>query len=142
MQTIEFSVRYTLDEYLSFVAEHALVVINEQRAAKGKAPLAFLTWWTRSMIWALATPAFLYKRHKVGECRFTIDAQQVARTAKGGAMSVPWSEVVAVHRYSQGWLVAKANGAMPLPLRCMTPLQIAEFSQFLQSRPQPPSAAQ
>jgi hypothetical protein len=140
MQTITFSVRYTRDEYLSFVSDHALLVGNQQRVAKGKPRLPDLPWWMRAMIRAIATPVYFYKLSKVGECRFTIDEQQLVRETKDGAMTVPWRDVVAVHQHSQCWLVAKAHGAMPLPFRCMSDTQRAEFAQFVRGLPRQAAA--
>jgi hypothetical protein len=48
---------------------------------------------------------------------------------------MPWTDVTAVHRYSHGYLVVKgAEGAMPLPYRCLSPEQAADLGAIVERR--------
>jgi hypothetical protein len=39
-----------------------------------------------------------------------------------------------VHRYSQAYLIDKGHGGMPIPYRCLTVAERAQFERFLLSR--------
>jgi hypothetical protein len=121
VDSIAFSVSYTLREYLSFVRDYLPVGIERARSAgkirKGKKVNP------RHVRWALmpvATIGFYYKKWRMPVCDFVIDEREIRRTTADGLMVVPWSKVVAIHRYAEGFLVEKSNGAMPLPYRCFS----------------------
>ena len=134
MHSVSFSVSYTLSEYLSFVHEHAAVVMADERATKGKAPREKLSTFTHYFITAFASIMFFFKKRRMPVCAFTIDEERIVRTTADGQLVVPWHEIVAIHRYSQGYLVAKANGAMPLPFRCLTVAQASVLKALIERR--------
>lgn len=134
MHSVSFSVSYTLSEYLSFVQEHAAVVMAEERATKGKPPRGKPSTFTRHFITAFASIMFFFKMRRMPVCNFTIDEERIVRATADGQLVVPWHEIVAIHRYSQGYLVAKANGAMPLPFRCLALDQASVLKALIEKR--------
>ena len=46
-------------------------------------------------------------------------------------MNVPWSKVIAIHRYSPGYLIEKVGGAFPIPYRCLTDNQRGDLERFI-----------
>jgi hypothetical protein len=126
MTLIAFSVSYTLSEYVSIVQEHAPTLLAKQRGSRAETankPSLF----TRGMISTVATISFFFKKRRMPVCDFVIDEQQIRRKTAAGELVVSWSDVVAVHRYSRGFLVEKPGGAMPLPYRCFSPEQSSAF---------------
>jgi len=67
-------------------------------------------------------------------CDFAIDEDRITRTTADGQVVVPWRDVNAIHRYRNGYLVAKVDGAMPLPLRCLTPDQASVLGTLIEKR--------
>jgi len=134
VRTIVFSVSFTLSEYLAFVQAHAGMVMAERFAATGKASKQGLSPISRFLIKGFASVAFLFKRSRMPVCKFTIDEERIVRTAPDGQLVVPWNEVVAIHRYSHGYLVAERHGAVPLPFSCIAPEQIADLDALIQRR--------
>ena len=129
--SIQFSVSYSLSEYLSIVKEHLPVAIAEHPRSKGK-PRKQPSVFDRFLIVPLASVAFAFKKRRMPVCDFTISEQGIRRVTAMGELHVPWSEVVAVHRYSQGYLVAKKNGGIPLPHRCFTSESAQLFALLVQ----------
>jgi len=130
---LHFSVSYSLAEYRSFVQEHMAVVMAKRVAAKGKRSQGqsrLLRW----LIGAVAGPAFLLKKRRMPVCEFTIDEHEILRKAADGHLVVPWSKVVAVHRYSQGYLVERDNGGIPIPYRCLSNEQLGVLNQLIDRR--------
>jgi hypothetical protein len=130
MPSITFSVSYTLNEYLSFVQEHAAAVLAKQAGAKGKLPRSKPSLLSRGLISIFASVMFFFKKRRMPICEFTIDEQRIVRNTALGQLVVLWPEIVAIHRYSQGYLVEKCNGAMPLPFRCLSPQQASVLGGF------------
>jgi YcxB-like protein len=131
LRTIEFDVFYGLREYLSVTREHTLPYLNEERHKKGKSDVTAEHWLFRAMHGAFTTPIYLFKVITIGSCRFRIDASQIERETKGGVLKSTWDDVIEVKRYSRAYLIVKTNGAMPLPYRCFTQKQRAEFDSLL-----------
>src|SRR5471032_3452250 len=124
MPTISFSVSYTLREYLSFVRDHLPVGIallapeGKKKRAPSKAVYPFVL--------AFAAVVFFFKKRAMPVCDFVIDEKEIRRTTRGGTLVVPWSDLIAVRRYSRGFLLDKGTkGAMPLPYRCFSAEQMA-----------------
>ena len=119
MSVSEISVSYTLDEHLSFVRDHLPTML------RGKAhPPPWL-------ISATVSLAFAIKKLQMPVCDFSIDDQRIRRRTARGELNVPWSEVIAVHRYSQGFLVERTRGSMGLPYRSFNAEQVAQFESML-----------
>jgi hypothetical protein len=68
-------------------------------------------------------PLFLFKYWRIGACRFTIDGEGIVRDSKAGRLSVPWSEVKGILEYPSGYLIMKAHGGMPIPMRAISGAQ-------------------
>lgn len=128
---IKFEVSYQLREYLSFVfdflpyaqaAKNAGASSRDMHAMKDiPSPGACVVpLWRRALLLPVACLAFFVKRSKVGTCQFTVDGEGVMRESKSGPIQVPWAKVIRVFRLSQCYLVAKAEGAMPIPYRCLS----------------------
>jgi hypothetical protein len=111
---ITFRVRYRFSEYRSMVEDHMPTAMRELGRTPGK-PNVLSTFALRVFLWGL----FQYKQSRVGECRFEIDAEGLTRHAKGREKRFAWSEIAALHRYREGYIVALAKGGMPLPHRCL-----------------------
>ena len=77
---------------------------------------------------------FLVKKRRMPVCEFTIDKHHIARKTKDGRLLVAWSDIVAIHVYSQGYLVEKNNGAMPLPFRCLSPEEASALRILVERR--------
>jgi hypothetical protein len=67
-----------------------------------------------------ASVVFYFKKRRMPECHFTINGEQIKRVTQDGVLEIPWTDVVAVHSYTQGYMVQKLKGAVPLPYRCLT----------------------
>ena len=55
----------------------------------------------------------------MGSCSFTIDHEGIESVTALGRFSKTWRDVLAVHRYSQGYLMVFSKGAIPIPYRCL-----------------------
>jgi hypothetical protein len=133
-----FSVIYRLPEYLAILREYLPVQLLEWERSRSKKPRGRLSWSSRAtvalMVPLIGTPIFLRKKRRMPVCRFTIDGERIVREAGGGRLSVPWSEVVTVHRLAGAWMIDKGRGALPLPYRCLDAAQRAAFERLLVSR--------
>jgi hypothetical protein len=63
---------------------------------------------------------FFLKSRRVGVCTFTLSSEGVARSAKGGTFTVPWSHIKAVQKYESSYLIDTGDGAMPIPFRVLS----------------------
>ena len=120
---IQFDVSYQMREYLDLVSDHARAEVILRRRAERK-PLRRLDLLTvRAGLWVVGPPLFLYKKWRIGACRFTIDGEGIVRDSKAGRLSVPWSEVKGILEYPSGYLIMKAHGGMPIPMRAISGAQ-------------------
>jgi hypothetical protein len=135
---IHFTVIYELREYLRLLGEHLPADIHAWERARTKAPRDQLSWSGRVALAVLVplmgTPIFLLKKRRMPICRFTIDVGGIERRTNDGSLFAAWTDVVAVHRYSQAYLIDKGHGGMPIPYRCLTVAERAQFERFLLSR--------
>lgn len=88
----------------------------------------------RMWVLLLATPVFLFKRHRMPACKFSIDDERIERVTARGTMSRRWSEVLALRRYSQGYLLTFGSGAIPIPYRCLDGDQSRRLRAFAARR--------
>jgi hypothetical protein len=128
---IRINVSYQLIEYLSFLNDHLLVVVNDELRKKGKPATTRVGWFTRAATMLIGPPALIYKRRRVGDCEFLIDEHRLLRRSLDGELDTPWSDVKTVYRYSKCYLVEKQEGAMPLPYRCFSLEQRTSFDELL-----------
>ena len=120
---IQFDVSYQMREYLDLVSDHARAEVILRRRAERK-PLRRLDLLSvRAGLWVVGPPLFLYKKWRIGACRFTIDGEGIVRDSKAGRLSVPWSEVKGILEYPSGYLIMKAHGGMPIPMRAISGAQ-------------------
>ena len=117
---VEFDVTYQLGEYRQFVIDH---VGQMSRRRPG--------FFTRMFVTAIAVPSYLFKSAKLGRCSFRIDAAGITRRSSHRELRIAASEVVAVHRYTRGYLVQKEAGAMPIPYRCLDASQTSALEALM-----------
>jgi hypothetical protein len=89
----------------------------------------------------LCPPVFYLKKRRMPVCEFVIDREGIERTSRLGVLRRGWGEVVQVRRYSQGYLVAFARGAVPIPFRCLDAGQRERFRAFSLARREATRAA-
>ncbi|HLX24059.1 MAG TPA: YcxB family protein [Usitatibacter sp.] len=132
MPTITIFVSYGLGEYLSVVRDH-LPTMLEMGVATGKLKRMPPKVW-HPLFLAGSIVAFVFKKRRVGDCTFVIDEKGIHRSALDGAMTVPWSDLVAVRRYSRAYLIDEGSkGAMALPYRCFSPEQKVAMEGFIRA---------
>ena len=134
MEPITFSVTFSLKEYLHFVKNHALVVINKELITRGKPARDKVPLWLSLLILLPAATGFYFKKRAMPVCAFKIDADGIERTTNARRYAVPWERVVAIHKYPQGTLFAGATGAMPVPNRCLDASQLLRLNALIEKR--------
>lgn len=112
---VNFSVAYTLGEYLAILREHMAFVMRQKRPGKRQSK-----WLWPAMLAVVATPIFYWKKRRMPVCDFRIDAAGIERTTRGGTLARRWDQVQSVRRYRLGYVVMFEKSGMPLPFRCMT----------------------
>lgn len=133
MQNMElnFHVKYRLGEYRSLVTSHVIADFTRLKAGQGKQVKRLDLFLLRAMLYLFTPPIFLFKVLKVGSCDFKFDDAGIVRSTKLGELVVPWADIVQIHEYPAGYLFAKANGAMPVPLRVLTDAQLAQLKSYI-----------
>lgn len=127
---LEFSVSYRLAEYLSFARDHAPLVTQRVLTAKGK-PLQTTSRLQGVALTLICSVAFFFKKRRMPICKFVITEDGIHRSAASRNLFVPWTEVLAVHRYSQGYFIEMHRGAMPLPFRCLGAQQVSALDALV-----------
>jgi len=127
---VKFSVSYSLGEYLSIVQDHIPSVLSAYEAERGK-PLTRRPKLLKFFWIPLASVGFYFKKRRMPVCHFTIDRERIQRVTRDGTLEIPWTNVIAVHPSTQGYLVEKSKGAVPLPYRCLTAEQAEAFEVFV-----------
>lgn len=124
---IRFTASYGLREYSAVVRQHLAAVLAQRGMAHRR--LGPGTWLLMAL---LIPPIFLFKKLRVGDCRFEIDARGLTRHSRAGTLALAWREVSAVHCYGGAYLVAKpGGGAMPLPYRCFSADERRRFDGWI-----------
>lgn len=119
-RSVAFEVSYRLGEYLAFLRARVATVMGERAPQPARTPSKLENMLVWCVLSVFGSVAFLYKVPRVGRCRFLIDGAQISRQSRKGDLIVPWSDVIAVHRYPFGYLISKASGSLPVPLRVLT----------------------
>ena len=117
---VAFEVSYRLGEYLAFLRARVATVLGEHTSQPGRTPSKLENMLVWCVLSVFGSVAFLCKVPRVGRCRFLIDGSQISRESRRGNLVVPWSDVVAVHRYPFGYLISKVKGSIPVPLRVLS----------------------
>ncbi len=133
LAVIEFSVSYTLKEYLKFVSGHSLIVINEELRTQGKSEVTRVPFHVGIAIKLAAAVSFFFKKLAMPICQFQINNVGIYRTTRDGIYSVAWPEVKEIYEQSHGHLIVGPSGAFPIPFRCLTAVQREELSGFINS---------
>ena len=127
---LEFSVRYSLPEYVSFMWQHARYLIRRRRIG------APASWTMLVKTTCLAGVHFVLQgraRHTYG---FIIDQHGIVRTGPGGVTLIGWQDVSAIRSYSCGRLLVLKRGTLPIPARCLNRQQsdsLAAYAVFAAS---------
>ncbi|WP_070246641.1 YcxB family protein [Duganella phyllosphaerae] len=108
-----------------------LPILRASKPGRGKTLGRRDAWTLRCCVYLFAPPIFLFKVLRVGACDFRIDSAGIVRSAKSGVVTVPWSDLVAIHEYPAGYLFAKKTGAMPVPYRVLTDVQRLALDHFI-----------
>ena len=110
---LEFSVRYSLPEYVSFMWQHARYLIRRRRiGAPASWTMLLRSTWLAGCHFVLQGRS----RHTYG---FTIDQHGIVRTGPGGVTLIGWEDVSAIRSYSRGRLLVLKRGTLPIPARCL-----------------------
>lgn len=130
---LQFSVRYTLTEYVSFMWQHAHYLIRRRRI---QAPTSW--YMLVKSTWASAFH-FVVQGRSRHTYEFTIDCHGIVRTGPGGVTLIGWEDVSAIRRYSGGRLLVLKRGTLPIPARCLSREQsdnLAEYAAWLKAATQ------
>lgn len=130
---IAFSVSYSRAEYLGFVSDHAPTMLAEYYTSRGK-PTRPMSRLHEIALTACCSLAFYFKKRAMPVCKFVIDQDGIRRSSAKGDLFVPWAKVGAVHRYSQGYLLAGGKGLIPLPRRCFSDEDVNTLEALLTRR--------
>lgn len=135
MSSIDLRVSYGLCECMSFVRDfgawhQATEGGKTELQSSTRSPLARFV--HTATLYLIAPPIFVVKKHAVGNCEFSIDEHRIVRRSKSADVALLWRDVVRVHRLTRAYLVQKEQGALPLPYRAFTALQIQQFESILE----------
>ena len=114
LPVLNFSVRYALFEYVSFMWEHSGHLIRRRR-------IGLLSGWYMHLksTWSAAFHfvALGRARHTY---EFTVDVHGIVRSAQSGVTLIDWNDVTAIRTYSRGFLMVLKRGTLPIPFRCLS----------------------
>ena len=126
---IEFSVVYNFREYRRFALDH-LDSMSGTAVLNGRKVTPLIRFFVGI---GVAVP-FIRKKRRMPMCEFRIDNGEIRRTTADGVLRTTWEDVVAIRRYSAGYLIEKQKGAMPIPYRCLNELQRTTLETFFRAR--------
>ena len=121
---LHFKVRYALPEYVSFMWQHAGYLIRRRRIG------TLATYWMLSKSTSAAAMHFVAQGRSRHLYDFLIDVHGIVRTSGTGVTLVPWADVVAIRRYSRGYMMVLKRGTLPIPFRCLDVVQTAVLEAF------------
>ena len=124
---LRFKVRYALLEYVSFMWQHGRYLIRRRRIGR------LSTWWMLTRSTAAAALNFVLQGRSRHLYDFQIDQHGIIRTSGTGVTLVPWADVSAVRRYSRGYMMVLKRGTLPIPFRCLSPVQAGCMDRFATS---------
>jgi hypothetical protein len=124
---LEFSVRYSLAEYVSFMWQHARYLIRRRRIG---APASW--YMLLKSTWASAFHFVMQGRSR-HTYEFTIDRHGIVRTGPGGVTLIGWEDVSAIRSYSRGRLLVLKRGTLPIPARCLDRAQSDSLAGYAAS---------
>jgi hypothetical protein len=124
---ITFTVCYRFTEWLTFVRAYIRTVAIAQGKLKEGQKLPKYIY----LFMPLALMIFLYKKHKVPQCTFSIDQDGVTRSVRGKAKTYSWDKFTAAYPYAPGIILALKKGAMPIPRRCLSASQWLQLKTLI-----------
>ncbi len=123
-QELHFKVRYALPEYVSFMWQHGGYLIRRRRIGK------LATWWMLSKSTTTAAMHFVAQGRSRHLYDFLIDVHGIVRTSSTGVTLVPWTDVTAIRRYTNGYMMVLKRGTLPVPFRCLDKAQANLMDAF------------
>jgi len=121
---LEFTVRYSLPEYVVFMWQHARYLIRRRRiGAPASWTMLLRSTWLAGFHFVLQGRS----RHTYG---FTIDQHGIVRTGPGGVTLIGWEDVSAIRSYSRGRLLVLKRGTVPIPARCLNRQQSDSLAAY------------
>jgi hypothetical protein len=124
---LEFSVRYSLGEYVSFMWQHARYLIRRRRiGAPSSWYMLVKTTWSAGFHFVIQGRS----RHTYG---FAIDQHGIVRTGPGGVTLIGWEDVSAIRSYSRGRMLVLKHGTLPIPARCLNRQQSDSLAAYAAS---------
>lgn len=121
---LQFSVRYALPEYVSFMWQHAGYLIRRRRVGRATG------WYLLARSTSAAALHFVVQGRASRVYDFTIDQHGILRSSTAGVTVLGWGDVKGVRRYSRGYLLMLKQGTLPIPYRCLGADQAARFDGF------------
>ena len=121
---LNFSVRYALPEYVSFMWQHTGYIIRRRRIGR------LGTLWMTAKNTAAAATHFVAQGRSRCIYDFTIDDHGIIRTNGSGVTLVPWADVTAIRRYTRGYMLVLKRGTLPIPFRCLNRSQAGIMDSF------------
>ncbi|MDQ1919879.1 YcxB family protein [Massilia pseudoviolaceinigra] len=126
-ETVQFSVRYSLPEYVSFMWQHAGYIIRRRRIG------TLATYWMQTKSTSSAALHFVTQGRSRNTYEFTIDTHGIVRASGSGVTLVPWGDVCSIRRYSRGFMMVLKRGTLPVPFRCLNAAQGESMARFGES---------
>jgi hypothetical protein len=123
-EELHFKVRYALPEYVSFMWQHAGYLIRRRRIGK------LATWWMLSKSTSAAAMHFVAQGRSRHLYDFLVDVHGIVRTSGTGVTLVPWTDVIAIRRYTNGYMMVLKRGTLPVPFRCLDTAQARLMDVF------------
>ena len=124
LEPLEFAVRYTLSEYVSFMWHHGRNLIRRRRI---RAPTSW--YMLLKSTWSAAFHFVMQGRSR-HTYEFTIDRHGIVRTGPGGVTLIGWEDVSAIRSYARGRLMVLRRGTLPIPERCLDRGQSANLGMY------------
>ena len=124
---IEFKVRYSLAEYVVFMWQHSSYLIRRRRFSG--LPLI----WMAIKSTFSAALNFVMQGRSRHIYEFQVDTHGIVRTNSTGVTLVPWGDVVAIRRYTRGFMMVLKRGTLPIPFRCLDEAQRSVMSGFAEA---------
>ena len=121
---LQFSVRYALPEYVSFMWQHAGYLIRRRRVGRAAG------WYLLARSTSAAALRFVVQGRSRRIYDFTIDEHGILRSSTAGVTVLGWGDVKNVRRYTRGYMLVLKQGTLPIPYRCLGAGQAAQFDGY------------
>jgi hypothetical protein len=125
---LNFSVRYRLGEYASFMWQHGRHLIRRRRVGFPAA------WYLLVKSTATALLHFILLGRSRRTYEFTVDQHGIVRSTGTGVTLIDWADVMAMREYARGPMLVLKRGTLPIPSRCLQPGQLAALRRLAEAR--------